>query len=863
MAITAAENTIEQVFERHAPGGLWAALARAADAPAVGAGDLWRGLERRLLTSHAPAATGMWAALAQQVDPAQYCPHAVPDVAEEVVVEDGQQLTVIRSPRGNYLRLTDLQRELWHQMDGTHTVAQLATQAFLKFKQLLPVGDLVTALRTEGFLADQPVGVYHNLATAIEARTAEGWGRRVLRALSSKTWQFKDIDGFYSAVQRAFGWLFFTPVFLVIWALAALAGLGAFVALLLGYGAPPAVVNSGTSGTVLVELVALWCALLVSFFLHESAHALTVKHYRRSLRAGGLMLYFGMPAFFVDTSDIWRSPRRARMLVSAAGPMSDLFVGGLAALLVLLRPGDTLLNSIAYKLAFTCYIATLFNANPLLELDGYYILVDWLRLPDLRRRALEFVRGPLWKKLATRETKDERPTTKESPARFRLSSFVLRPFSKEERIFTVYGLLALLYSLVAIAFAAVFWRQKLIGTIDSLLKNGGTLGRVVAAALILLVVLPLLAGLLFAGLGLGRAALAWLLRRGYGRQPALLASVAGVLALLLALLASRTSASGAPIGWVSRLMPPLLWIVALGALLAVRPDYRRAAVAPTLNALVVMTGLAGLAAVARAADLPPAAWILADGLALMFLLVAGFAALLDVDLRVSTQRELLITALLLMLAFGVGATALLVSGQLGSPVMQITIAAPAYFGALALALLFPHLFDLRDSRLIWSWALMWLATLIQTAAYVADISGRATIFDLLAAGLWAATWLVHLATLRQIAPDEIDWPDAPSMSEEQRLTRAFQFCYAGCYRLLRAVYGARRTTALDDRMDVLAATANWDVTLDRDRARIAPAVQALPLDMQGARYAEVLRYTVATIEQIAGATFARRAIQAA
>jgi putative peptide zinc metalloprotease protein len=603
--------------------------------------------------------------------------------------------------------------------------------------------------------------------------------------------------------------------------------------------------------------------LLVSFFLHESAHALTVKHYRRNLRSGGLMLYFGMPAFFVDTSDIWRSPRRARMLVSAAGPMSDLFVGGLAALLVLLRPGDTLLNSIAYKLAFTCYIATLFNANPLLELDGYYILVDWLRLPDLRRRALEFVRGPLWRKIGRQPTKDEGRGTRGASAGSRPSSFVLRPFSREERIFTVYGVLALLYSLLAIAFAAIFWRQKLIGTIASLLEHGGALGRVVAAALILLVVLPLLAGLLFAGLGLGRAALAWVLRRGYGRQPALLATVAAVLALLLAQLASRVGGTSALGSWFAALLLPLLWSIALGALLAVRPDYRRAAVAPTLTALMVMTGLAGLAAVARAANLLPAAWIVADGLALMFLMIAGFAALLDVDLRVSTQRELLITALLLMLAFGVGATALLVSIQPGTPFMRIAVAAPAYFGALALALLFPHLFDLRDSRLIWSWALMWLATLIQTAAYVADISGRATIFDVLAAGLWAAAWLVHLATLRQIAPDEIDWPDAPSMSEEQRLTRAFQFCYAGCYRLLRAVYGARRTTALDDRMDVLAATANWDVTLDRDRARIAPSVQALPLDMQGARYAEVLRYTVATIEQIAGATFARRAIQAA
>src|SRR5262249_17548869 len=302
--------------------------------------------------------------------------------------------------------------------------------------------------------------------------------------------------------------------------------------------------------------------------------------------------------------------------------------------------------------------------------------------------------------------------------------------------------------------------------------------------------------------------------------------------------------------------------VALVALLAVRPDYRRAAVAPTLNALLVMSGLATLAAIVRASGLSDTAWMLADGLALMFLLVAGFAALLDVDLRVSTPRELLITALLLMLAFGVGATGVRAAGPRSSPIYQILAAAPAYFGALALALLFPHLFDLRDSRLVWSWALMWLAALFQTTAYVADISARVRIFDLLAAGLWAASWLVHLATLHQIAPDEIDWPDEPSMSEEQRLTRAVQFCYAGCYRLLRAVYGARRTTALDDRMDILAATANWDVTLDRDRVRIAPAVQALPLDMQGARYAEVLRYTVATIEQIAGATFARRAIQA-
>src|SRR5262249_46538192 len=158
-------------------------------------------------------------------------------------------------------------------------------------------------------------------------------------------------------------------------------------------------------------------------------------------------------------------------------------------------------------------------------------------------------------KFALGQTKDEEPTTKISTSSIRRSSFVLGQFSKEERIFTVYGLLALLYSLIAISFAATFWRQKLVGTISGLLENGGMVGRVVAAALILLVVLPLLAGLFFAGLGLGRAALAWVIQHGYGRQPALLATVAGGLAFLLALLTSRTGNADTLAGWVAWLMP--------------------------------------------------------------------------------------------------------------------------------------------------------------------------------------------------------------------------------------------------------------------------------------------------------------------
>src|SRR5689334_9266119 len=97
---SAAERRIEQVFEyQHTPGGLWAALVRHADEPAEGIGDIWRGLERRLINSKPAVSMGLWAALAERADPAQYRPRAVPDVAEESVTEGDQPYTVIRSPR--------------------------------------------------------------------------------------------------------------------------------------------------------------------------------------------------------------------------------------------------------------------------------------------------------------------------------------------------------------------------------------------------------------------------------------------------------------------------------------------------------------------------------------------------------------------------------------------------------------------------------------------------------------------------------------------------------------------------------------------------------------------------------------------
>jgi putative peptide zinc metalloprotease protein len=106
----------------------------------------------------------------------------------------------------------------------------------------------------------------------------------------------------------------------------------------------------------------------------------------RRVRRAGFKLLLIFPYAFVDTSEAWFEPRRRRIAVSAAGPVSDLTLAGVFSIACLLLAAGTI-RDIAFQLAFGAYIAALFNLNPFLERDGYHMLVDWLREPGLRRRA--------------------------------------------------------------------------------------------------------------------------------------------------------------------------------------------------------------------------------------------------------------------------------------------------------------------------------------------------------------------------------------------------------------------------------------------------------------------------------------------
>lgn len=107
----------------------------------------------------------------------------------------------------------------------------------------------------------------------------------------------------------------------------------------------------------------------------------------------GIMLLVFTPLPFIDASASWAFRERwQRMVVASAGMYFELFLAGLAAL-IWANTGPGVVHSLAYNLMFAASVSTLlFNANPLLRFDGYYILADALNVPNLYGRAQKYLK---------------------------------------------------------------------------------------------------------------------------------------------------------------------------------------------------------------------------------------------------------------------------------------------------------------------------------------------------------------------------------------------------------------------------------------------------------------------------------------
>jgi putative peptide zinc metalloprotease protein len=144
-----------------------------------------------------------------------------------------------------------------------------------------------------------------------------------------------------------------------------------------------------------------WFALGTTFVLvklwHELGHGVICKRFGGHVTEFGAMMLVLMPAPYVDASSAWTFRSKwQRVAVGAGGMLFELALASVMAFVwaAMQRSGDAgLLKQIAYNVLFTSSISTIvFNANPLMKFDGYYMLSDLLEVPNLMQRSMNMLK---------------------------------------------------------------------------------------------------------------------------------------------------------------------------------------------------------------------------------------------------------------------------------------------------------------------------------------------------------------------------------------------------------------------------------------------------------------------------------------
>jgi len=395
-----------------------------------------------------PADQGLWTAVAERVNPAKARPKLREDIEEsELVSVRGVPYTMLRSPDGRracYLRLTPDEVELIHLMDGTRTLARLVADFARISGRLAPdeVRRVVADLAGNRMLEELPVDAFRPLERLRRKPWPIRLGRGLLAFIQGRRVILANVDPLVGFLYRAGGRLLFTrPVAALMFAVAVV-GMVAF-----GWqwwtGAQSVFLTEDSYATGAAVLLGL---NVMALACHEMGHALATKHAGRRVPAAGFLIYFGIPSVFVDTTDVWMAGRRGRLLTTASGPAAGLILAGASALVGFANPA---LAPWCFKLSFAWYINAMFNLNPFLALDGYYLVMDWLEVPNLRARGLAWVaarvrrRPPSWSML-----------------------------DREGRLIALYGMLAAAWLVIALNIAYRVYVDRVGGLITGLWRSG-------------------------------------------------------------------------------------------------------------------------------------------------------------------------------------------------------------------------------------------------------------------------------------------------------------------------------------------------------------------------------------------------------
>ncbi|MGE5193155.1 MAG: hemolysin D, partial [Deltaproteobacteria bacterium] len=316
-----------------------------------------------------------------------------PDVFAVPQMFSGQRLWALKDPVTlRYFHLRDEEYWVFQALDGHASLAGIQRNFEKNFApRRLTLSHLQTflgMLHQEGLILAEAPGQAGELLD----RAGKLKRQKLLAALSNVlAIRFRGIDP-----QRFLDWILFRFGWLIsAWSVA----LGAFVVVaavalvLTKFDAVLARMPDVDSFLTPTTVIWLTVAMALVKILHELGHGLTCRFFGAECHELGLMFLVFTPCLYCNVSDSWMLESKwRRAAIGAAGVGVELVLAAACTLLWWFsEPG--LLNSLCLNVMLICSAGTLlFNGNPLMRYDGYYILADLVEVPNLSQAATATIR---------------------------------------------------------------------------------------------------------------------------------------------------------------------------------------------------------------------------------------------------------------------------------------------------------------------------------------------------------------------------------------------------------------------------------------------------------------------------------------
>jgi len=324
-----------------------------------------------------------------------------PQVDPELIVRedmlDGEPVVVVyQRSTTNVFRFPPIQWQLVLLFDGTRSYEEIAEEFSAAYAPMTPddVRAFASGMDESNFWyrsAQEKNLALSEKLRAERTRRSEGHAGTNLAHITFSAW---DPDTYLTRLDSGVGKYLYSRWFTWLVVLLFLFETFVFVAMwpLLSHDIP---LYYNFTKKSFADLVSFWLIFFVIGFLHESSHGLTCKHFGGEVHSMGFMFLYLAPCFYTDVSASWVSATRLQRLATIiAGIWVEMVLCGIAMIVWTNTSVGEPVHNFAYEIIlFTGLAVIVINLNPLIKLDGYYFLTEWIGIPDLKERSTAFLSG--------------------------------------------------------------------------------------------------------------------------------------------------------------------------------------------------------------------------------------------------------------------------------------------------------------------------------------------------------------------------------------------------------------------------------------------------------------------------------------